>query len=115
MRLLMHAFRDTHATGTPKSVRVARDLSNDKRILIITLFTMRTYSRLGYRVYDHGRVTIQGSVRKPKLDYRDIEDLLETMGGRGVSVRDLDIIGIAVPGVAYHGTSLAGHYRWTTT
>ena len=109
MRLLMHAFRDTHATGTPKSVRVARDLSNSWRILIITLFTMRTYSRLGYRLYDHGHPTIQGSVRKPKLDYRDIEDLLETIGGRGINVNDLDIIGIAAPGVAYHGTiSLPG-------
>ena len=111
MQLLMHAMRDLHAPteGHHETTRVARDLSNDKRILIITLFTMRTYSRLGYRVYDHGRVTTQGSVRKPKLDYRDVEDLLETMGGRGVSVRDLDIIGIAVPGVAYHGTvSLPG-------
>ncbi|MBP3892416.1 MAG: ROK family protein [Atopobiaceae bacterium] len=104
MRLVMHAFREaSQPTNQHESVRVARDLSNDRRILIITLFTMRTYSRLGYRLYDHGVVTTQGSVRKPKLDYRDVEDLLETMDARGVSVKDLDIIGIAVPGVAYHG------------
>ena len=106
VRLLMHAFRDIRVTtGSPhSSTRVARDLSNDKRILIITLFTMNKYSLLGYRLYECGQVSAEGSVRKPKLDYRDVEDLLETMGARGVSVRDLDIIGIAVPGVAYHGT-----------
>ena len=105
VQLLMHAMRDTRAPAEThhETTRVARDLSNDKRILIITLFTMRTYSRLGYRVYDHGRVAAQGSVRKPRLDYRDIEDLLETMDARDVRVKDLDIIGIAVPGVAYHG------------
>lgn len=111
VRLLMHAMRDVHAPseGHVGAARVARDLSNDKRILIITLFTMRTYSRLGYRLYDHGAVTTQGAVRKPKLDYRDVEDLLETMDARGVRVNDLDIIGIAVPGVAYHGVvSLPG-------
>lgn len=106
VQLLMHAFRDAQASATTQheTTRVARDLSNDKRILIITLFTLNKYSRLGYRLYDHGKVTIQGAVRKPRLDYRDIEDLLETMGAKGVNVLDLDIIGIAVPGVVYHGT-----------
>lgn len=42
-------------------------------------------------------------MRKPRLDYRDVEDLLETMGAKGVRVDSLDIIGIAVPCVAYHG------------
>ena len=109
VRLLMHALRDARVPASHQSVRVARDLSNNQRILIITLFTMRTYSRLGYRLYDHGRVTAQGAVRKQRLNYRDVEDLLETMGARNVCVEDLDIIGIAVPGVAYHGrVSLPG-------
>jgi cellobiose-specific phosphotransferase system component IIB len=106
LRLLLHAMRDVQTTAEVhhETTRVACDLSNDWRILIITLFTMRSYSRLGYRLYDHGHVTAQGSVRKPRLDYRDVEDLLETMGAKGVRVRSLDIIGIAVPGVAYHGS-----------
>lgn len=104
VRLLMHALRDVRVPEHRQSIRVARDLSNDKRILIITLFIFRGYSRLGYRLYDHGHITAQGAVRKARFDYRDIEDLLETMGTHNVRVRDLDIIGIAVPGVAYHGT-----------
>lgn len=105
IQLLLHALRDVHVpTQAHESVRVARDLTNDNRILIITLFTLRTYSRLGYRYYDHGKVAAEGSVRKPRLDYRDVEDLLETIGARDVPVDKLDIIGIAVPGVAYHGS-----------
>lgn len=109
--LLMHAFRDaqTPSDASHQTTRVARDLSNDQRILIITLFIMRSYARLGYRLYNHGTVSEQGSVRKPRLDYRDVEDLLETMDARGVPLESLDIIGIAVPGVAYHGVvSLPG-------
>ena len=106
LRLLMHAMRDVNSPAEMQheTTRMARDLSNDYRILIITLFTMRSYSRLGYRLYDRGRVSAEGAVRKPKLDYRDVEDLLETMGARGVRLADLNIIGIAVPGVAYHGS-----------
>ena len=105
VRLVMHVFRESHPHRIdPAGPHVMRDLSNNNRILIITLFTMRSYSRLGYRFYDHGTVAAQGAVRKPRLDYRDVEDLLETMGGRDIDIKDLDIIGIAVPGVAYHGT-----------
>lgn len=112
IRLLMHALRDADlltSTHSGKGVRVVRDLSNDKRILIITLFVMSSYVRLGYRLYDHGRPTVEGFVRKQSLDYRDIEDLLGALGARGIPVGDLDFIGIAVPGVAYHGNiSLPG-------
>lgn len=105
LKLLLHALSDVKLPADgPESVRVARDLSNDKRILIITLFFMRAYARLGYRYYYQGVPTDEGWVRKQKLDYRDIEDLLETMAARGIPVDKLDIIGIAVPGVAYHGT-----------
>ena len=105
VRLVMHAFRESHPhKPSQTAARVARDLTNDWRILIVTLFVHRSYVRLGYRLYENGRVTSEGAVRKQHLDYRDIEDLIETLGARGVSVRDVNIVGIAVPGVAYHGT-----------
>lgn len=105
LRLLMHALRDASLPDERRTdtTRVARDLSNDYRILIITLFTLRDSSRLGYRLYEHGMAIAEGAVRKPRLDYRDIEDLLETLDGRGVPIEALDMVGIAVPGVAYHG------------
>ncbi len=105
VQLVMHALHDVQAPDEPEaSLRTARDLANDRRILIITLFTLRDHARLGYRLFDHGEVTSEGAVRKPRLEYRDIEDLLETLPARGISVSDLDAIGIAVPGVAFRGT-----------
>ncbi|MBQ9005268.1 MAG: ROK family protein [Atopobiaceae bacterium] len=105
LQLVMHALHDVQATDERhNNLRSARDLANDRRILIITLFTLRDYSRLGYRVFDHGTIESEGAVRKPRLDFRDIEDLIETLPGRGVTIDNLDAVGIAVPGVAYRGT-----------
>ena len=110
IELLMHALHDVHAPSDDVGdLHAMRDLSNDKRILVITLFVLRRDVRLGYRLYDHGQVESFGTVRKAKLDYRDVEDLIETIEGREVNLSELDAIGIAVPGVAYHGTvSLPG-------
>lgn len=105
VQLVMHALHDVQLPAERvDNLRTARDLANDRRILIITLFTLRDHARLGYKLFDHGVVTSEGAVRKAKLDFRDIEDLLETLPARGVTVHDLDAIGIAVPGVAYRGT-----------
>ena len=105
LQLVMHALHDVQATTERhNNLRSARDLANDRRILIITLFTLRDHSRLGYRVFDHGTVESEGAVRKPRLDFRDIEDLIETLPGRGVAIDNLDAVGIAVPGVAFRGT-----------
>lgn len=105
LQLVMHALHDAQAPeNLANSLRSARDLANDRVILIITLFTLRDHSRLGYRVFDHGNVTSEGAVQKPRLDFRDIEDLIETLPARGVSLDNLDAVGIAVPGVAYRGT-----------
>lgn len=105
VQLVMHALHDSQApAGRADSLRTARNLANDRIILIITLFTMREKARLGYRLFDHGEVISEGAVQKPKLDFRDIEDLLETLPARGISVHELDAIGIAVPGIAYRGT-----------
>lgn len=110
VQLVMHALHDVQAPDKQtSSLRTARDLANDRRILIITLFTLRDHARLGYRLFDHGVVVSEGAVRKSKLDFRDIEDLIETLPARGLSIHDLDAIGVAVPGVAYRGTvSLKG-------
>lgn len=113
IKLLMHALREVNVPGDDiDDLRAMRSLSNDKRILVITLFFLNRDSRLGYRLYEHGEVTSYGVVRKARFDYRDVEDLIETVALSGVDLRDLDAIGIAVPGVAYHGTvSLPGIFE----
>lgn len=105
LRLVLHAFRDElGGNETEATLRAVRDLSDDRRVLIITLFIMRDHCRLGYRLYDRGVGVTEGVVRKPYLDFRDIDDLLDTMGLRGVDVSSLDAVGIAVPGVTFRGT-----------
>lgn len=105
LRLLMHAM---HRMGTPGDggtpLKAVRDLSDDRRVLVITLFSLGESSRLGWRLFDRGTVQAAGLVRKPQLDYRDIEDLIETlMARKGEKLGNLDAIALAVPGVTFRG------------
>lgn len=111
MRLLLRALRDAAEADTSEESRLCavRDLHDDKRVLAITFFLMRDHTELGYRLYDKGEVVTEGAVCKPTFDYRDIEDLLETISVREVDMNTLDAIGIAVPGVTRRGfVSLPG-------
>ena len=112
MRLLLQAFRDSRAAVLkegPAGPLVVQELDDDRRVLVITVFSMRDHTRLGYRLYDGGEVMLEGTVLKPRLDYRDIEDLLQSICVRKVDLGAIDAIGIAVPGVASHGfVSLPG-------
>ena len=105
VRLLMHALREGHKTptGQVENLRPMRELANSYRILVITFFSLRDGARLGYRLYDRGEVQGEGTVLKARADFRDIEDLIETMPARGISIEGLDAIGIAVPGVTERG------------
>ncbi len=105
LRLVLHALRDAPDNAkTIATLRAVRDLSDDRRVLIITLFYMRDHFRLGYRLYESGVGVTQGAVRKPELDFRDIDDLIDTLVLHDIEVSRLDAIGIAVPGVTYRGT-----------
>lgn len=105
VRLVMHALYDMGSQSAQKTtLRAVRDLSDECTILIITLFSMRDYSRLGYRLYKSGQVVREGAARKKRFDLRDVEDLLDTMHLRGIHIDTLDAVGIAVPGVTFRGT-----------
>ena len=108
LQLVMHALHDaqteTHDRDSA-SLRAVRDLADDRQVLIITLFSLRDSSRIGYRLYDHGVGTLEGTVRKTKLDYRDVVDLVDTLPARGLDMSTLDAVGIALPGVAYRGVA----------
>lgn len=104
VRLLMHALRDDALEQGMALLEPIRNLRNHYRILVITLFSLRKGSRLGYRLYDHGKPILEGLVRKPRLDFRDIEDLMETMGARSVDLKSLDAVGIAAPGIVSKGS-----------
>lgn len=106
VRLLMHALRDMKDTNDDNGLRAVRTMHDNKHVLVITLLSLRDHARLGYKLFDNGKVSNEGSVRKPRLDYRDISDLIQALP---IDLRTLDAIGIAVPGVTYRGmVSLPG-------
>lgn len=104
IRLLMHAFRELETPGDEdRRLKAVRDLSDDRRVLVITLFSLNGEARLGYRLYDHGEMQTEGAVRKPRIDYNDVGDLIEMLAVGEVDLASLDAIAVAVPGVTYRG------------
>ncbi|MDO4797082.1 MAG: ROK family protein [Coriobacteriales bacterium] len=106
LRLVMHVLSDhtvfPEHDGT--NLKLARDLKNDRRIMVVTAINRPRSSWIGWRIYDKGTIVAHGSVTKPTHDLRDVEDLLATLHVRGWNPSDLDAIGIAVPGVINRGT-----------
>ena len=103
IRLLMHAFRELDAPGDEAQLKAIRDLSDDCRVLVITLFSLNDAARLGYRLYDKGIIKTEGAVRKSRLDYNDVGDLVQMLSLGEVDMSTLDAIAIAVPGVTCRG------------
>lgn len=108
LKLVMHLMSDNtvFATSGEPSLRVVRELTNDKRIMVVSVIARPRNSWMGWRIYDRGEVVDQGNVTKPRHDPRDIEDLLATLPLSGWKVSELDAVGIAMPGVVNRGTVL---------
>lgn len=77
-----------------------KPFENDFRILTIAFINHRDVFRIAYRIYDHGRKTLDKEIIKDTFVIRDIEDLLDYITARH---KRIDAISIAVPGVTYHG------------
>lgn len=105
VRLLLSAM-ETYARSnrldTPDLLE--RDLSNDKKILVVSSVFRVNSARLGYRVYDHGNIVLDGRVYKRRFDIRDIEDVTAAVRMQGIHIHDLDAISIALPGLVHEGT-----------
>ena len=74
---------------------------NEYRILTLCLINHKNMYRFGYRIYDHGKRTLDKEVIKPTFGLSDIEDLMDYIVARH---KNIDAISLAVPGVTYHGT-----------
>jgi cellobiose-specific phosphotransferase system component IIB len=103
VRLLMHALHDDRDGQEATTLRPQRGVTDDYLILVITLFLLRHGARLGFRLYQGKEVLAEGSAKKAVFDFRDVDDLIETIGMRGLDLKRLDAIGIAVPGVTFEG------------
>lgn len=112
LKMVMHMLSDNTVfpTEDADSLKMVRDLKNDKCIMVITCVSRPKNGWTGWRIYRHGEVVASGSVTKAHPDWRDIEDLIATIPLKGYQVGDLDAIGIAVPGVVNRGSiAFSGH------
>ncbi len=92
------------ARGASPDTKIERDLSNDKRILVISVVHRPKGARIGYRLYEHGETTLDGHVYKKRINYRDLEDVAAAIRVMGYRISELDAVGVAIPGTVHEGT-----------
>lgn len=95
-------------------LRVARDMRNDYRILLVSVVRHRGSGTISWCLFDHYRLVDSDRVHKCSLDYRDLEDVISCLRLRGIRIEDVDAVGIALPGaidfghVTHSGLTLEG-------
>ena len=101
LRMLLNALSENALAARLEQAdtRIVRKLDNDFRILVISSVYGMKDSLYSYRVYDHGQIVLDGRVDKPGRCYCDVKDVLATVRLEGICTKDLDAIGLAVPGV----------------
>lgn len=111
LRMLMGLLGDDSlATGDPTDLRLARQVKNDKTIMLISIINHPDATTISWRVYDHFKCIARDDVHKYHVDYRDIEDVLATLHLKGVELKEIDAVGIALPGsVDYGRVNFSGH------
>lgn len=67
--------------------------------MVISVFNRARSMVIGYRVFAQRKVILDGMVYKRHVDFRDIQDVIATVSLDGVKVRELDAVGIVLPGV----------------
>ena len=89
-----------------------QDFYNPYRILVVCMINHEDGNRFAYRIYDHGKKTLDKEVIKPTLSEQDIYDLFDYVFARH---HHIDLIGIALPCVAYRGSITEPFYGFVHT
>ena len=80
---------------------------NDQVILSVGMLEDHDSVRVSYRIYDHGKVTLDDQVIKKTVSEEDLNDLLSYVLKKH---EEVEMIGIAMPGIAYHGQVYSALY-----
>lgn len=105
LRMLMGLLGDASlATPDPSDLRVVREMDYDKKVLLISYIHRPRGSTIAWRVYDRYKLVASDEVHKSNVDYHDLEDIIATLRVHGVDPKDLDGVGIALPGSVDFGT-----------
>ena len=104
LRMLCGLLGDVDLAAPDASdLRMARDMRNDYQILLISVVRHRASGTMSWCLFDHYRLVDSDRVHKCSLDYRDLEDLISTLRLRGINLKDIDAIGVALPGAIDYG------------
>lgn len=99
LRMLLELLGDESlSTSDHSDLRLMRDISNDKTVMLISLVNRPKLSVISFRVYRRWKLVASDEVYKCRVGYRDIVDILATLHVHGIDSSELDAVGIAVPG-----------------
>ena len=99
--MLMDALREKEDSGQEVLTKVLRSaFDNPYRILSVCMINHKNEYRIAYRIFDHGRKTLDKEVIKPAFSLQDIDDLI---GYVLVRHKNIAAIGLALPGIANRG------------
>lgn len=79
-----------------KSTAQHQSFSHNESILTIAMVANEAQARLYYRYIKEGKVVDENEIIRPEINYNDIDDIIDTIL---VKYKQIDIIGIGVPGV----------------
>ena len=100
-RLIVEQMKEKEMTKEPElKVALRSAFDNSYRILSIVMINHKNLYRFGYRIFDHGKKTLDKEVIKPTQSFQDIEDLFDYVLVRH---KNIDAIALALPGVIYRG------------
>ncbi len=96
-------LKNTTSEKKNHEIRKYNIKENDKRILVISAFANGDYANIYYRIYDHGKITVNECVNKKFMKIEDIEDIIDTQVCEQSGKAKVDAIGIAIPGIIHEG------------
>ena len=108
LRMLMGLLGDDSLSAPdPHDLRALRDARKDapaKTVLIISVIHRPRGSSIYWRLFDHFKLVASEEVHKPTIELADIEDVIATLHVKDIDLRDIDAVGVAVPGAVDYGT-----------
>ncbi|MBE6123140.1 MAG: ROK family protein [Erysipelotrichaceae bacterium] len=84
-----------------------KPFENPYRILTVGMINHQDRVRIGYRIYDHGKRTLDREVLKQSFSLQDLDDLLDYVFARH---HNIDAVALAIPGVTYRGRVFHSDY-----
>ena len=101
LKMLMDALQEKESSGPEPLTKVLRSaFDNPYRILSVCMINHKNEYRIAYRIFDHGKKTLDKEVIKPAFSLQDIDDLI---GYVLVRHKNIAAIGLALPGIANRG------------